>query len=165
MIADVAQLLARHQVNGNVVFKNLDVGLRRHRRQQRPLDLAAGDILGVQNAPFRVAAFSSQVQLAGAVGEGDFALGKLHAQFDQLGNARWAFFDDRADRRFLAQPGAGLERVAHVRLEGVLLARHGRNAALGVVGIGLGAVLLGNDGHAAVRGNFQGERKPRNSAA
>ena len=68
--------------------------------------------------------------------------------------------DDRADDRFLAQAGAGLQRVAHVQLERILLARDRGDAALGVVGVGLRAVLLGDDGHAPVRRDFQRKNKP-----
>ena len=145
--------------------KILMFGCAGHRRQQRPLDLAAGDVLGVQDAAFGVAAFLAEVQFARAVGAGNLPLGELHAQLDQLGDARRAFLDDRADRRFLAQAGARLERVAHVQLERILFARHGRDAALGVVGVGLGAVLLGDDGHAPVRRDFQRKGKPRDAAA
>ena len=43
------------------------------------------------------------------------------------------------------RPAPAVERVAHVQLERILLARHRRDAALGVVGVRLGAVLLGDD--------------------
>ena len=48
-------------------------------------------------------------------------------------DARRAFLDDGADDVFLAQPRARRERVAHVQLERVFLARHRRDAALGVI--------------------------------
>src|SRR5208337_1449712 len=38
-----------------------------------------------------------------------------------------------------------------------------RNAALGIVGVGLGAVLFRHDGHPATLGDFQGERKTRDA--
>ena len=90
---------------------------------------------------------------------------KFHAQLDQLRDARRAFLDDGADDVFLAQARARLQRVAHVQLERILLAGHRRDAALGVVGVRLRAVLLGDDGHAPVRRDLQGERKPRDAAA
>ena len=121
--------------------------------------------LRVENAALGMAAFLAEVQLARAVGAGNLALGEVHAQLDQLRNPRRAFLDDRADSRFLAQARAGLQRVAHVQLEGVLLAGDGGDAALGVVGVRLGAVLLGDDRHAPVRGDFQRKGKPRSAAA
>ena len=65
----------------------------------------------------------------------------------------------------LQRPAPGFERVAHVQLEGILLAGHRRDAALGVVGVGFRAVLLGDDGHAPVRRDFQREGQPRDAAA
>ena len=158
VVADVAELLARDQVDRQVVLEDRDVRLLGHRGQQGALDLAAGDVLGVEDAALGMAALSAEVQLARAVGAGNLALGKVHAQLDQLRNPRRAFLDDRADGRFLAQARAGLQRVAHVQLEGVLLAGHRRDAALGVVGVGLGAVLLGDDRHAPVRRDFRAQR-------
>ena len=165
VVADVAELLAGDEVDGQVVLEDRDVRLLGDRRQQGPLDLAAGDVLGVENAALGMAALLAEVQFARAVGAGNLALGKLHAQLDQLRNPRRAFLDDRADGGFLAQAGAGLERVAHVQLEGVLLAGDGGDAALGVVGVGLGAVLLGDDRHAPMRRDLQGEGKPGDAAA
>ena len=89
----------------------------------------------------------------------------MHAQFDQLGNAGGALFDDRANGLLFAQTGAGLEGVAHVQFEGVLLARDRGDAALGIVGIGFGAIFLGDNGHPPVRRDFQGKGQPANSAA
>ena len=97
--------------------------------------------------------------------KGNLAFGKVHAQLDEFRNARRAILYDRAHRRFLAQAGTGLECVAHVQLEGILFARDGGDAALGVVGIGLGAVLLRDDRNAPMWRDFQCERKPRKAAA
>ena len=93
------------------------------------------------------------------------ALGKFHAQLDQFLNPRRAFLDDGADDAFLAQTRARRERVAHVQLERILLARHRRDAALRVIGVRLRAVLFGDDGHAPARRDLERERKPRDAAA
>jgi hypothetical protein len=77
-----------------------------------------------------------------AVFAGHFALGKFHAQFDQLGDARRALPDDGAHDAFLAQARAGRQRVAHVQLDRVLLAGDGGDAALRVIGVGFRAVFL-----------------------
>ena len=165
VVAGVAELLAGDQVNREVVLEDRDVRLVGHRRQQGALDFAAGDVLGVEDAALGMAALPAEVELARAVRTGYLALGEMHAQLDQLRNARRAILDDRAHGRFLAQAGARFERVAHVQFEGVLLARDGGDAALGVVGIRLGAVLLGDDRHAPVRRDFQRKRQPGNAAA
>jgi hypothetical protein len=138
-----------------VIFEKRDVRLRGHCGQQCPLDLASGDVLGMQNPALRMPALAAQVQFASAVRERDFAFRKVHAQFDQFGDARGPFLDDRSDRGFLAQAGARLERIAHVQLEGIFFAGHGRDAALGVIGVGFRAVFFGDDRNAAMRRHFQ----------
>ena len=45
-----------------MIFEDLDVGLRGDGREQSALDFAAGDIFGVQNAAFGMAAFLAEVQ-------------------------------------------------------------------------------------------------------
>src|SRR5664279_6540606 len=52
-----------------------------------------------------------------------------------------------------------------MQLERILLAGDRGDATLGVVGVGLGAVFLGDDGDSAVRRDFQRERQPRKAAA
>ena len=88
------------------------------------------------------------------------ALGKFHSQLDQLRNARRAFLDDGADDVFLAQSRARRERVAHVQLERILLARDRRDAALRVIRVRLRAVLFGDDGHASARRDLQRKESP-----
>ena len=95
------------QIDREMVFENLDVRLRGDRRQQRAFDLAAGHVFGVQNPALGMAAFLAQIQFACAV-DADLALGKLHAQLDQLRDARRAFLDDRAHDLLLAQARARL---------------------------------------------------------
>jgi hypothetical protein len=148
-----------------VVLEDFDAGPRRHGVEQGAFDLAPGDVLGVEDAPFGMAAFLAQIQLARAIGARHFTLGKLHAQLDQFGDPGRPLLHDGADDLFLAKPRAGFERVAHVHLEGILLTGHGSDAALGVVGVGLGAVFLGDDGHSAVRRNLQREEQPGDAAA
>ena len=112
-----------------------------------------------------MAAFLAEIKLSAAVLVQRVPLGKFHPQFDQLRNPRRAFPDDGADDLFLAQPRARRERVAHVRLKRILLARHRRDAALGVIGVRLRAVLFGDDGHAPARRDLQREGQPRDAAA
>ena len=125
----------------------------------------SGDVLGVQDAPLGMAAFAAQVQFAHAGGRRHFALGKLHAQVDQFGDARRAFLHDRAHDVLLAKARAGLERVAHVHFDGVLLAGDGGDAALRVIGVGLRAVFFGDDGDPPARRDLQGKGQPRDAAA
>ena len=55
---------------------------------------------------------------------GRLALVELHAEVDQLADARRPFASRCAHDLLVAEPGAGVERVAHVQVEGVLAARH-----------------------------------------
>src|SRR5208282_3739011 len=123
---------------------------------------AAGDVLGVKDAAFGMAAFAAEVEFAAAV---DFALGKFHAELDQFGDAGGAFLDDGADGVLVAKAGAGGQSVAHVHFDGVLFAGDGSDAALGVVGVGLGAGFLGDNGDGAQWRGFQGEGKAGDAAA
>jgi hypothetical protein len=161
-IEQLAHFLGGDQINGDVVFKNLDVGLGGDGGEQGPLDFAAGHVLGVEDAALGMAAFPPQIQLAFAV---DFALGELHPDFHQFGNARRPFLDDDADDVFVAQPGPGGQRITHMDFRGVLFAHDGGDAALGVIGVGLGAGFFGDNGDAPQRSDFQGEGKPGNPAA
>ena len=147
-----------------MVLKNLDVRLARNGVQQRALDFATRHVLRVQNPPLGMAAFATKVELFAAVFTGRGAFGKFHAERDQLRDARRPFLDDRAHDVFLAQTRARRERVAHVRLEGILLARHRRDAALRVIRVRLRAILFGDDGHAPARRDLERERQPRDAA-
>ena len=148
-----------------MILENLYVGLGGDSGEQGAFDLAAGDILGVENAAFGVAALFAQVEFARAVGTGDFAFGELHAQFNQFGDPGRAFLDNRAHDLLFAKAGAGLEGIADVQFERVFLAGDGGDAALGIIGVRFGAILFGDDGDASARRHLQGEGKPRDTAA
>ena len=145
-----------------MVLEYLDVRLRRDGGKQGPLDFPPRHVLRVQNAALGMPAFPPQIQLPLP---GDFALGELHPRFHQLGDPRRPFLDDGARHLFVAQPGPGRQRVAHVHFHRVLLAGDGGDAALRVIGIGLRARFLGDNRHPSQRRDLQGEGKPRNAAA
>ena len=65
----------------------------------------------------------------------------------------------------VAQPGAGAQRVLDVQLERVVVAHHGGDPALRVVGAALRAVLLGDDRDASVRGDLEREDQAGDPAA
>ncbi len=97
-----------------MILKHLDVGMFGHGGQQGPFDLAARHILGVKDAPLGVPALAAQIQFAQAV---DLALGELHPQLHQFGDARRPLLDDGSHDVLMAQPGARLQRVADVVIE------------------------------------------------
>ena len=161
----LAEFLCRDQIDGKMVFENLDVRLRCDGGQQRPFDFPARDIFGVQNAAARVAAFFAEIEFACAVGRAGIAFAEAHAQLDQFLNAGRAFLHNGANDILFAKTRACRQRVADVHLEGVLLAGDRRNPALSVVGIRLGPIFFCDNGHTSVRRNFQRKRKPSNAAA
>ncbi len=85
-----------------MVLEDGDVGLPGGGLQQRPLNLASGDVFRMQDAALGMPAFLAQVELPPAVFARGFPFGKARAQFDQLGNARRPFLDDLPDDSFLA---------------------------------------------------------------
>jgi hypothetical protein len=89
----------------------------------------------------------------------------VHAELDEFGDAGWAFLDDGADDVLFAEASAGLECIANVEFEGIFLTGNGGDAALGIIGIRLGAIFLGDDSNAAVRGDFESEGKAGDAAA
>ncbi len=76
-----------------------------------------------------------------------------------------AIGDDRAHDRFVAKPGAGVERVAYVQFEGILAARHAGDAALRPGGIRFAARGLCHHRHLPVTGGFQREAESGDTTA
>ncbi len=157
------QLVGGDEIDGEMVFENLDVGLGGDRGQQGAFDLAAGDVLGVENAAFGMAAFAAQVQFAPAV---DVRVRRTSCPVRsarRCGPApprRWCARRPRWQR---PAPAWSVSRTWH--FEGILLAGDGGDAALGVIGVGFGAGFLGDNGDAAERRDFQGEGKAGDAAA
>ena len=116
----------------------------------------------MQDAAVRVATLPAKVELEVAV---TLPLGELHAELDQLLDAGRAFLHNAAHDRLVAKPATGVERVAHVTLERVLLARDSGDTALGVVGVGLGAALFRDDRDGAGVGDLERKRQSGDAAA
>ena len=95
-----------------------------------------------------MSAFAGQVEgaAAGECGIGPFV--ETGPEFDEFGDAGGAFGKDRADDLLMAEAGSGIEGVAHMQFDGVVRSPHGCDAALGPIGVGVGPVLLGDDGDA-----------------
>jgi hypothetical protein len=65
----------------------------------------------------------------------------------------------------VAEPGARLERVAHVRLDAIIGGEDGGDAPLGVLGVGLVRRPLGDDDDLTVRRRVEREGEAGNAAA
>ena len=94
--------------------------------QQRLVDRAAGGVGGMGDAPHRMAAFARQVQAERPVRVGR----ERHALADQPFDSAGAALGDEARGVLVDQPGAGVLRVAHMRLDAVVAAEHADDAAL-----------------------------------
>ncbi len=146
------------EIDGRRVLEEGDVLLRVTRGQQRPLDLAAGDVPRVDDAPGRVAALARQIELArGAPVE-------LRAERDEFPDALGALSHRHLHRVRVAEAGAGHQGVLDVGLEGVRGRQHAGDAALGVLGVALVALTLGEHGDGAVPGCLKGEREAGHAA-
>jgi len=110
-----------------------------------------------------VAALAAEVQLALAIFH--LAFVKLHAEIDELLDARGALGDDGADHLLVAKACACGERVFYVQLKGILAAGDAGNAALGPCGIRVRAAALGDDADGAVMGDGPGKAQASQTAA
>ena len=106
------ELVAGDQVDGDVVFQQGDVGMAPDLFRQRGLHRVAGGVGGVDDAAVAVAAFARQVVAGAIVG----VPGERYALFDQPFDGGPAVFHDEAGGFFVAQPGAGDQRVAECAL-------------------------------------------------
>ena len=79
--------------------------------------------------------------------------------------ARRALLDDAAHHVLPAKPRAGLERIAHVEVERVLVRGHAGDAALRVVGVRLRAVLLRDDRDRPALRHVEREGQPGDARA
>ena len=147
------------QVDGDVVFVDLYIGVLADRLHQGPLDFAAGDVLGMQDAPGAVAPFAGQVVVDPPVG------GELDPPFDQVADGLRPFLHHHPDHILVADAGPGHQGVFDMGVEGVLVGKDRGDAALGVLGGRFGDITLGNDGDAAMVGCLEGKGETGNAAA
>ncbi len=144
-----------------MVLEDGHVGVRARGREQPALDLAAGGVLGVRDAPLGVAAFAREVERAAAV-----AIEVDAEALDHLAHGLGPFAHAQLDDVAVAQPFADGERVLDVLREAVVLGiEHRRDPALRVVGVRLRRGALGADRHPAVLGGVERERQPRDAGA
>lgn len=120
----------------------------------------------MQDAAFAVPAFASEVVGAGRAAARTAFAGKFEAEVNEFLDTRGGVADDLTDDAAVAQSVASGEGVGHVFVKIVGLRRDGRNAPLGVVGVGVGFVLFGQDGDGVPgAGALEREAKAGNAAA
>ena len=113
------------------------------------LDLVAGQVGGVQDAPGRVAALARQV----VGGLAALALaGEAHAPFDEVIDALGAIAHHGLHHLGLAKARARLERILDMGQKAVVLAQNAGNAALGVGRVAFHRLALAQDRHFGAMG-------------
>jgi hypothetical protein len=112
-----------HEIYGDHVRTQGDVGMGFGRGDQRLLHGPAGCIVDVDDAAMRMAAFTRQVQGASLGIEG-------HADLFEPADCLGGVFDHELDRFTPVKARAGHHRIAHVIIEGVALIEHGGDPAL-----------------------------------
>ena len=129
-------------------------------RKQGFLDSFARHVLDVKYSALAVAPFPSQrdstvVQTC----ESD-------SELDEILDAGGTIAQDFAHDLLIAEPVTGLHGVGHVLLQVVSCRSNGSNSALGIIRIGLGLVLLGENRDAVSSLSYlQGKAEAGDSAA
>jgi hypothetical protein len=132
-------LVVRQQFDGVVIFEDRDIWMMVHRGKQRALHLAARQVVRVYDAVRRVPAFAAEIELPRAVAR------ELCAKLYELSNALRALFNEHPNSIFMAESRPGDQRIADVRLEGVVFVDNARDAALRVIRVRFRTVFLRND--------------------
>ena len=110
---ELAQVVLRQQVDGEVVLQHGDVGMALHLLDQRPFDFGAREVFVVEDAVLRVSAFA--VELETSVG----SLVEARTPGDEVGDELRCAANDQLDRFPVALPGAADERILDVFFERV----------------------------------------------
>jgi hypothetical protein len=131
----------REQVEDERVREGRDPRVVEHGRRHRALDLVAGRVaLGVDDPRVAVAALAREVDQA--FGRAVELRPHLQQALDRLRPAA----DDALDRLALGEPAADAQRVGDVRVEAVRGGEDRGESALGVDGVGLAQLRLGDQG-------------------
>jgi hypothetical protein len=150
------------EINGDMVLEQVDIGMGPDLLQQGALHLPAGHVLGVDDPVAGMAAFTAEVETLGwriaVTAEAD-------TPADQRLNAPRAFFDNQVDDVGMAETGARGQSVLDVKIERVITIEHGRNTALGLIGIALHGLFFGNQRDTPDLGGVEGKQQPGNPTA
>lgn len=139
-----------------MVLENPDVGILFHFFQERFFDRESREVIRMQNAAMAVTPFAMQVKGFRRIATGrTVGSGELHAQINQLLNARWSFVHAEIDDVLMANPGASDQRVARMGFKAVLLGPDRGDAALGIAGGSFAAISFGDHGHLGMRGELE----------
>ena len=126
---------------------------------ERPADLAAGRIAGVQHAPHAVRRLASEGGPPARIAI------EARTPFEQFAHIDRAFLDEHLHRFRVAQAVTRPHRIGGMEFGAVLVAHRRGDSALGVPGIALGRLVLGQDSHPARGCQRYGRTQPGDAAA
>jgi hypothetical protein len=156
--AAAGALAVEQQVHGEAVLQQGHARGPPDALEQGALDLASRDVARVQDAAVGVAGLQAQVHDRRALGE-------AHAQVLQLAHPLGRLRHGQADDVLVAEAGARHQGVAQVVAHAVRLAHDGGDAALRVVGVGIGGLLLGGQRHGPQAGELARAEQPGDAGA
>ena len=158
MLCDaLPQVVLGDDVDGKLVFLQLDVGVVVDGFEQSPFDFGTGVVLVVKDAEFGVAAFAVQVETVAGP-----AFVEIDPILHQFADAVGGFADGHFHHLAVADAVAGNQRVLNVFVKAVAVVHDGGYSALGISGRALGSFAFAKDAYFAVRGYFQCIAQPRN---
>ncbi len=132
-------------LDGKMMFEDVDVGVRPDSLDERFLDLESGVVGMVEDAELRVAAFAVEVEAA------VFLLVEVNAPVDKLTYLSGSLGDNLSDSLRIAEPVAGYHCVVDVFLEIVYFEVGDRShSALGEGRVGFIESGLADQGHFAL---------------
>ncbi len=112
-----------------MVLKQFDIGFGAHPVDQGAVHGFTGGVGTVNDAPVAVAALLGQVVTAVAAFPG-----KVDALINQPANGPLAALNGKPDRVFMAEASAGIECIADMGFDGIVVVQNRCNAALGKPG-------------------------------
>ncbi len=105
---------AGDQIDSDVILVNLDVGMLPRCHHQGPLDLASGDIFGMQDPAGAVAPLTGQVVFIAFGGGGEF-----NPPFNQIAYGVGPFLHHHSHHFFVTDTGPGHHGVLNMGVKGV----------------------------------------------
>jgi len=135
-------LVAKNQIDTNMVFHHVDVRVLAHLFGQCCLHRRAGRICRVDDSPVRMPAFAGQV-----IAERGFVFTrKRYASIDQPFDGLLAMLDDESRRDRITETCARSERVLNMGFDAVGRIKHGSDAALSPGACAVGQGSFGHQG-------------------
>jgi hypothetical protein len=130
-----------------------------HPLPERTGDLTACGIPRVEDAPNGVRGFPPKSRPALGIAI------ELGTPVNELAHVVRSLTDEHLHRRHVAEARAGLDRVVAVQIDAVVGTERGCNTALGVTGVALAAIGLGDQHDRAVRHQMIGRTQAGYAAA